>query len=133
MTRQTRTRPSRYCGDSDLSLATPGTKGRWEQRRERNLRKRNRARFLRWFRPLRGKYLKGNGNAFPPTCQKMLTTIFTVARGRINEAGLRRHQLLDRPGESAGSDSCEGRQRNSATFSGKNLDQRNGAGGSPEQ
>ncbi len=26
MTRQTRTRPSRYCGDSDLRLATPGSR-----------------------------------------------------------------------------------------------------------
>ena len=92
---------------------------------------RNRARFLRWFRPLLGKYLNANGDAFPPTCQRMLTIIFTAARGRINEAGLRRHWILDRPCESAGSDSCEGRQRNSAAFFGKDLDQRNGAGGSP--
>ena len=37
----------------------------------------------------------------------------------------------DPPCESKGSDSCEGRQRDSAAFSGKDLDQRNGAGGSP--
>src|SRR5947208_16178527 len=99
--------------------------------RNRNLLPWNRAGILSWFRPSQGKYLNTNGTESPPTCQGMLTIIFTVARGRINEAGLRRHWLLDRPGASAGSDSCQGRQRNAADFSGKDLDQRNGAGGSP--
>src|SRR5437667_440462 len=76
---------------------------------------------------------KTSGSAFPPTYRRTLTIMFTVASGRKNEAGVRRHQLLDCACESEGPASCEGRERDAAAVFGEDFDQRNGTDGSAQQ